>query len=56
MAAAKKTGNNRYESMNPDGTDPGTFGYWLRLSLEELQKVGFKATMDEGKIAVQIAE
>jgi hypothetical protein len=42
--------------MNPDGEDPGTFGYWLRLSMQELQKAGFWAVMDESKMAVFISE
>jgi uncharacterized Fe-S center protein len=56
MDAAKNAGNSRFETMNPDGEDPGTFGYWLRLSMQELQKAGFWAVMDESKMAVFISE
>ena len=42
----------RAPSMNPDGTTPGTFGYWLRLSMNELRSAGFWATMDEDQILV----
>jgi len=42
----------RGPSMNPDGTEPGTFGYWLRLSMNELRKAGIWATMDESEITV----
>jgi len=42
----------RAPSMNPDGTTPGTFGYWLRLSMNELRNAGFWATMDEDQILV----
>ncbi|MDR2759582.1 MAG: DUF362 domain-containing protein [Spirochaetaceae bacterium] len=52
IPAAKVVGNRRYNNMNPDGTEPGTFGYWLRLSMEELHKAGIPATMDENKITV----
>jgi hypothetical protein len=38
--------------LNPDGNDPGTFGYWLRLSMEELRKGGYQVTMDESVIKV----
>ena len=38
--------------MNPDGTEPGTFGYWLRLSMNELHKADIWATMDEAEITV----
>ncbi len=56
VEAAQKAGNKQYESMSPDGTTPGTFGYWLRLSMQELQKAGFQTTMDENEMAVYIAE
>jgi hypothetical protein len=52
MPTARAEGNRRYTSMNPDGTEPGTFGYWLRLSMEELRKGGYPATMDEKAIQV----
>ncbi|MDR2543757.1 MAG: DUF362 domain-containing protein [Treponema sp.] len=42
----------RAPSMNPDGAEPGTFGWWLRLSMEELHKEGIWATMDESEITV----
>lgn len=56
MEAAKKIGNRRSETMNPDGKEPGSFGYWLRLSMEELHKAGIKTTMDENEIGVFISE
>jgi uncharacterized protein (DUF362 family) len=52
MPTARAGGNRRYTSMDPDGTEPGTFGYWLRLSMEELRKGGYSATMDEKAIQV----
>ena len=42
----------RGPSMNPDGTEPGTFGYWLKLSMDELHKEGIWATMNESEISV----
>ena len=50
--AAKRPGGGRSASMNPDGTDPGTFGHWLRLSMDELGKAGIKATMNEAEMLV----
>jgi hypothetical protein len=38
--------------MSPDGDRPGTFGYWLRLSMNELLKAGVPVTMDEANISV----
>jgi hypothetical protein len=52
MPAAQAEGNRRYASMSPDSTEPGAFGYWLRLSMEELRKGGYSATMDERAIQV----
>ncbi|MDR2404165.1 MAG: DUF362 domain-containing protein [Spirochaetaceae bacterium] len=52
MPAAEAVGNRRYTSMDPDSREPGTFGYWLHLSMEELRKGGFSVTMDAGNIRV----
>jgi hypothetical protein len=53
IPAAKAAGSNRFSSMSPDGKEPGTFGYWLRLSMNELVKAGFTVTMDESNITVR---
>jgi hypothetical protein len=53
IPAAKAAGSNRYSAMDPDGREPGTFGYWLRLSFNELIKAGFNVVMDENKISVK---
>jgi hypothetical protein len=52
MPAAQAAGNRRYTSMDSDGKEPGSFGYWLRLSMEELQKGGYSVTMDESRITL----
>jgi uncharacterized protein (DUF362 family) len=52
MPEAAKLPGGRASSMNPDGTEPGTFGYWLRLSMNELHKAGINATMNEEEILV----
>ena len=39
------------DSMNPAGTEPGTFGHWLRLSLNEMLVV-YNFTMDENEMLV----
>lgn len=52
MPAAQAAGNRRYTSMDGDGKEPGSFGYWLRLSMEELQKGGYPVTMDAEKITL----
>ncbi|MDR2133592.1 MAG: DUF362 domain-containing protein [Treponema sp.] len=52
MPAARAQGNRRASVMDPDGREPGAFGYWLRLSMEELRKGGYAVTMDEKRIRV----
>jgi uncharacterized protein (DUF362 family) len=52
MPAARAAGNRQASSLDPDGREPGSFGYWLRLSMEELQKNGFPVTMEEKNIRV----
>ncbi|MDR3337432.1 MAG: DUF362 domain-containing protein [Treponema sp.] len=53
MPAARAAGNRRYTAMDLEGKDPGTFGYWLALSMQELRKAGLPATMDESRITVR---
>ena len=52
MPEAMQLPGNRGPSMNPDGTQPGTFGHWLRLSMNELHNAGIWATMDESEITI----
>ena len=52
MPEAAKLPAGRATSMNPDATEPGTFGYWLRLSMNELRKAGISTTMTESEILV----
>ncbi|MDR2102830.1 MAG: DUF362 domain-containing protein [Treponema sp.] len=52
MPAARAAGNRRYTSMDADGKEPGSFGYWLRLSMAELQKGGYPVTMDAERITL----
>jgi hypothetical protein len=52
IPAAQAAGNRRWTNMDPDGKDPGTFGYWLKLAMEELQKAGRQVSMDEKRIRV----
>jgi hypothetical protein len=53
MPTSQSVGYRNYTRMNPDGTTQTTFGYWLRLALQELQKAGFPVTMDESQIRVE---
>lgn len=37
---------------DPTNLQPGNFGYWLRLSLEELRQEGYAFTMEPGEMTV----
>ncbi|MDR1211573.1 MAG: DUF362 domain-containing protein [Spirochaetaceae bacterium] len=52
LDAARAAGNSRYASLSPDAGDPGTFGYWLRLSAQELKEGGFPCVIDGDRITV----
>lgn len=46
-------------SMDPDNTDsidPGFFGNWIRLSMEEIEKGGYDVNIEESYMNVYIAE
>jgi hypothetical protein len=49
---AERLLRQRPVSMNPAGTEPGTFGHWLRLSLNEMLAAGYNFTMDENEMLV----
>ena len=42
MPEAEKARNSNWEAMDPDANVPGTFGHWMRLSIEELEKAGYQ--------------
>ncbi|MCL2277346.1 MAG: DUF362 domain-containing protein [Treponema sp.] len=52
MPVVSQLPGGRAPAMNPDSTTPGTFGYWMRLSMEEVHKEGIWATMNESEITV----
>ena len=41
-------------SMNPENDVKGSFGDWLRLSMEELNNAGYSYTNDESKISIHL--
>jgi len=43
-------------SMDPDNTDRGFFGEWLRLSMDEIEKGGYDVNIEESHMNVYIAE
>jgi len=42
----------RAAGMDPSSTTPGSFGHWLRLSLNEMLDAGYRFTMDEREMLV----
>ena len=55
MPEAEKRGKPSAQ-MDPAGTEKGTFGYWLRLALQEMLDAGFEMTIDENNITAYISE
>ncbi len=56
MPAAMSKGYGDLSSIDPDNSSPGSFGNWLRRSMEEIHKAGYRAAMDEGSMSVYIAQ
>lgn len=49
---SKSIGYSDVKSIDPNSNDSGSFGYWLLLSKEALNKSGFNYTMDMDQINV----
>jgi hypothetical protein len=43
-------------TMNPDYIGKGSFGDWLRLSMNEITRAGYQATVDESKMSIHITQ
>ena len=56
MPAAKSLGYTDLSSMDPENNSRGKFGNWLRLSMMELRRSGYNATMDSNAMNVYLAE
>ncbi|MCL2792508.1 MAG: DUF362 domain-containing protein [Spirochaetaceae bacterium] len=52
MPEAAKVPGGRAPAMDPAGTEPGTFGHWLRLSMNELHRAGITATMNPAEMLI----
>ncbi|MCL2851957.1 MAG: DUF362 domain-containing protein [Defluviitaleaceae bacterium] len=52
MPEAERFPGGRAAPMSPEGDEPGTFGHWLRLSLNEMLDAGYDFTMDIAEIGV----
>lgn len=56
MVCAQELTPSGYKAMDPDGEEPGEFGYWLKKSQEQLAKAGYKATVEPEEINVYVEE
>jgi uncharacterized protein (DUF362 family) len=56
LPTAQLLGYSDLSSMSPDNTAPGSFGTWLRLSMDEIHRAGYQATMSETGMNVFIAQ
>lgn len=54
MQTAELQGYGDLSSMDPDNNVKGSFGTWLRLSLQELISEGYQATVDEDQMNVYV--
>lgn len=56
MRAASKLGYSDLSSMDPDNVRAGSFGYWLRLSMNEIVRAGYFSTVDEARMNVYVTQ
>jgi len=54
MKVAELKGYGDLSSMDPDNTNSGSFGNWLRLSMNEIVLAGYQSTMDEDHMNVYV--
>jgi len=54
LEVAKRVGYDGISSLDPDNTASGSFGFWLRLSMEEIKRAGYQATVDEDYMNVYV--
>ncbi|MEM1582510.1 MAG: DUF362 domain-containing protein [Candidatus Bathyarchaeia archaeon] len=56
LEIARQKGYNGLSSIDPDNTERGSFGYWLRLSMEEIKRAGYQATVDEDYMNIYVLQ
>jgi len=55
MKVAELKGYGDRSSMDPDNLNPGSFGNWLRLSMNEIIRAGYQSTIEEDHMNVYIS-
>jgi uncharacterized protein (DUF362 family) len=56
LEVARRKGYSGLNSMDPDNAERGSFGYWLRLSMEEIKGAGCQATVDEDYMNIYVIQ
>ena len=56
MPAASAKGYKDLSSIDPDNISPGSFGEWLRLSMEEIRQAGYWSTMDDDSMNIYVGQ
>lgn len=58
VQAAQNTSYGRMHSssMDPNNTSEGSFGQWLRLSMQEINQAGYQTTVDEARMNVYVSQ
>ena len=56
LQAAQNEGYADTSSVDPDNMSTRSFGQWLRLSMQELDRAGYQATVDEAHMNVYVCQ
>lgn len=56
MQVARGNGYSDLSLIDPDNTERGSFGQWLRLSMEKIRKAGYQTTIEESRMNVCVSE
>jgi hypothetical protein len=56
LPTAKLLEYSDLSSMSPYNTAPESFGAWLRLSMDEIHRAGYQATMSDTSVSVLVAQ
>jgi len=54
LEAARTKGYSGLDSIDPGNNESGSFGYWLKLSIEEIKRAGYQMTADEDYMSVYV--
>ena len=54
MQAAQILGFIHLSAIDPDNTASGSFGKWLRLSMQQIERAGYQVTIDEDQMNIYV--